>query len=535
MTSLIGASIITCAILYGVLAAILVFVCIVLEVPVFIAFLICIAVILLQYFLSPWITDLIQRWLYKTDFNTPMPAYLESFIQQVCTENNMKYPRMGFINDGAPNAFTYGHTKNDARIVLTRGIFDLLTEDEVKAVVAHELGHAVHYDMLLMTMVQLVPMVLYGIYDVLIHASKESSSDKSDYTAVVAIVAYILYLATQYLILWLSRVREYYADEFSANTTRNPNALASALVNIGFGLSTREKSKETLGSVTAESTLGIFDTKSSKSMAVTCYKNGQIVKDNIKNAMKWELWNVWAKFYELGSTHPLTSKRLKRLGELAKSQGQQPFVDFDLERPESYVDDFFRELFISIMPTLGFIACLIVALIQAVAESEQALMWVGIACVVAMVLSCLKYLYTHPRREYHEANTAGLLGEVKVSMIKSIPAELKGRIIGKGDPGCIFDENFVLQDNTGILFLDYNQPLWIINKVFALFKSHQYIDQYVTVKGWYRRNMVPFFELYSMEINGETKKCYNYIFGWIWRIVLLVLAVALTVACVVML
>ena len=56
----------------------------------------------------------------------------------------MKYPNMGFINDGAPNAFTYGRTKNDARIVLTHGIFELLDEEEVKAVVAHELGHAVH-------------------------------------------------------------------------------------------------------------------------------------------------------------------------------------------------------------------------------------------------------------------------------------------------------------------------------------------------------------------------------------------------------
>ena len=43
----------------------------------------------------------------------------------------MKYPKIGYIDDGAPNAFTYGRTKNDARIVLTRGIFELLTEEEV--------------------------------------------------------------------------------------------------------------------------------------------------------------------------------------------------------------------------------------------------------------------------------------------------------------------------------------------------------------------------------------------------------------------
>ena len=72
-----------------------------------------------------------------------LPTRRSSF-ENTCSEQNMKYPNMGFINDGAPNAFTYGRTKNDARIVLTRGIFELLDEEEVKAVVAHELGHAVH-------------------------------------------------------------------------------------------------------------------------------------------------------------------------------------------------------------------------------------------------------------------------------------------------------------------------------------------------------------------------------------------------------
>jgi hypothetical protein len=75
------------------------------------------------------------------------------------------------------------------------------------------------------------------------------------------------------------------------------------------------------------------------------------------------------------------------------------------------------------------------------------------------------------------------------------------------------------------LFLDYNQPLWIINKVFAIFKSHQYINKRVKVRGWYRRNMVPFFELYSMEIDGQVKKCYSYGFGWAWRLGLLAIAV----------
>ena len=129
----------------------------------------------------------------------------------------MKYPKIGFIDDGSPNAFTYGRTKNDARVVITRGILDLLTEDEAKAVVAHELGHANHYDMLFMTVAQVVPLILYYVSEILLksRSGKSSDSNSKDYGATIGIVAYILYLLSQYIILWLSRTREYYADSFS--------------------------------------------------------------------------------------------------------------------------------------------------------------------------------------------------------------------------------------------------------------------------------------------------------------------------------
>ena len=285
--SLLGASMITCAILYGLLAAILVAVFIVTEVPIFIAFAIVIAVIVVQFLIAPFITDLVQKHFYKTDFTRAMPDYLEAFIRETCEANGIKYPKIGFIDDGAPNAFTYGRTKSDARIVLTRGIFELLDQDEVKAVVAHEIGHIAHYDMAVMTMVQVVPMIFYMVYSILLDGSSrsrsKSSDDDADYSVVIGVVAYVLYIVSEYVILWLSRVREYYADEFSAETTGNPNALASALVNIGFGLSTRSREKGSSRiSASGESTLGIFDAKSSKSMVIECYNNGVIDKMRIK-------------------------------------------------------------------------------------------------------------------------------------------------------------------------------------------------------------------------------------------------------------
>ena len=316
------------------------------------------AMIIIQFLIAPWLTDLTMRWFYKAKFGEQIPDYLKEFIDSICEKYNMKYPKIGIIHDGSPNAFTYGRFKNDARIVLTDGIFNLLTEDEVKAVVAHELGHVVHYDMLIMTAVQIVPLVFYAIYK----ASTDMDVDDSDNAkakVLISAIAYILYIISQYLILWLSRTREYKADAFSVDETKKPSSLAEALVKIGFGLSTTPKS--TKHSVSKNNALGIFDVKESKSMTVCSLENGKVSKDKIKNAMKWELWNPWAKWYELNSTHPLISKRLEAISLLAPNYNEEPYIKFDLVKPESYVDDFIMELMILCLPTIAFIITIVLA------------------------------------------------------------------------------------------------------------------------------------------------------------------------------
>jgi len=202
-------------------------------------------IIILQFLIGPFLMDISLRWLYKMDWVTPaeLPRHFRQFVYNVCKNNGMKFPRFGIINDGAPQAFTYGHTPNNDRIVISRGILELLEPREAEAVVAHELGHAVHWDMFLMTVAQLVPLILYFLYRTLIRM-RSSGRDKSAGPRIaIAIGAYILYIITEYLVLWFSRTREYYADGFAGETTGNPSGLASALVKIAYGLAGQEKKK----------------------------------------------------------------------------------------------------------------------------------------------------------------------------------------------------------------------------------------------------------------------------------------------------
>ena len=528
--NLLGISLITMTCLYGLLAAIIILIFILTGLPVINAIVLSIIILIIQFLISPFLTDLSMKWFYKARFENDIPEYLKNFINQICDKYNMKYPKIGLIDDGAPNAFTYGRTKNDARIVLTRGIFNLLNEQEVMAVVGHELGHAKHYDMVFMTVAQLVPLVLYGIYETFTRSNSKSSSNNnsSGYLEMIGLIAYILYVLSEYIVLWLSRTREYYADSFSIEETRNPNALTTSLIKIGYGLSINnepeqeDEKKKKKHTISNSKVIGIFDSKTSKALVSTSYNNGLISADNIKNAMKWETWNIWAKLYELKSTHPLLSKRLKAISNRCNEYGQTPFVTFDLQKQESYVDDFAIEVVINYLPIVMLLLTLIIATISGI-YTDYGLKIVGIGGVITMILSFIKLGRRYKNNiEYKETTVSDLLGEVKVSGVTSIPCTLEGTIIGRGNPGCIFNEDFVIKDNTGIMFLDYNQPLKTVNKIFAIFKSKEYFDKTIKVKGWYRRSPVPYIEIKEMEIDGKIKKCYTYTWAKISRIILLI-------------
>ncbi len=532
--NLFGISLLTITCLYVLLSAIVILIVILLGYPPSNGILLSIIILIIQFMISPFLTDLSMKWFYNAKFNYELPDYLKQFIENVCRENNMKYPRIGYIDDSSPNAFTYGHTKNDARIVLTKGIFELLTEDEVKAVVGHELGHAVHYDMLFMTMAQLVPLVLYFIYEVTVLDNRSSNNKNSSYAELIGLIAYLLYLFSNYIILWLSRTREYYADDFSIKVTKNPNSLAQALVKVGYGLtSTADSNKK--HSVSRSNALGIFDSKTSKTLVVSSYsKAGCIDKNMIKNAMKWEMWNPWAFIYQLNSTHPLISRRLLEISKLSKEYNQEPYIVFDLQREESYVDDFLIDLLISWMPLIGILLAILIFFIYLVYPVISPFIVVGIMLLIMIFTWKIKVNRRYKNKDYNKTTVSSLLEEVKVSEITSIPCEIEGTIIGRGNPGCIFNEDFVIRDETGIIFLDYKQPLKLQDKIFALFKAPEYFNKTAKITGWYRRSPVPYIEINTIEVDGKVKRLCSYptykliqILGIILAIVLIILGIVL--------
>jgi Zn-dependent protease with chaperone function len=484
-------------------------------------------------------------------------VHLRDFVTRVCAEQGMKVPSFGLIHDGAPNAFTYGHTPSNMRVVITQGILDLLEPAEVEGVVAHELGHGKNWDMLLMTVVQLVPLVMYYLYRTAMQFGGRGK--EGGYRVAVAVGAYVLYIASEYIVLWFSRCREYYADRFAGRVTGNPNALASALVKIGYGLAARgehaaeeaaedkkdkkKAKKATIPALDGIGALGIFDRKSAVAMVASSAAGvglgaagaGSIRKENLKSAMQWDLWNPWATFYELNSTHPLVAHRLEYLSDQAVVMGQEPFVVFDRRKPESYWDDFAVDLLVMLLPVLlllvGLVAAAGLGLFALGPEAGKA--WLGLAALPLIGLgvgSLVKTWFTYRGDYFAPLSVSGLLHKVKVSAVRPVPARMRGTIIGKGVPGLIWSEDFMMQDGTGILFLDYRQPLRIWDWLFGLLRAGQFAGKDVEAVGWFRRSPVPYLELKSITVDGVTRNCYARHFKYAWAVLLVAAGIAMAVA-----
>ena len=103
-------------------------------------------------------------------------------------------------------------------------------------------------------------------------------------------------------------------------------------------------------------------------------------------------------------------------------------------------------------------------------------------------------------------SVAALLHKVKVSGIRPVPCQISGTVIGRGIPGYMFSEDFVMKDDTGIIFLDYRQPLAIWELLFGLLKAGTFEGKRVTVEGWYRRSPTPYIEIKTIECDGKVRR-----------------------------
>jgi heat shock protein HtpX len=212
------------------------------------------------------------------------------------------------------------------------GLLRQLNEDEVRGVLAHELGHVKHRDSVVMTVLSAIPLLAYAIArSTLFMGGGSRDRDKSAaYIAAAGAVAFVVYLVAQLLVLKLSRLREHFADAYSGYLTQSPRSLESALTKIAYGLSIRPDQPQGVRALyisdpaLAKSELqNIIDRRSEFDLD----RDGVLDERELQLAMEKEARSMWRGLNEAFSTHPPTYKRILLLKQIESEIGHSTSAD----------------------------------------------------------------------------------------------------------------------------------------------------------------------------------------------------------------
>ncbi len=267
-----------------------------------------------QYMIGPKIVEWTMRIRYiKREEN----ASLYQMVEDLANRAQIPMPRVCISEMEIPNAFAFGRTLSDGRVCMTHGILRLLNRDELRAVIGHEISHLKNRDVLTITLLSVIPMIMYRIaWSFMFHGRRRSERDN---TILIGLVAFLFYFITNLLVLYASRIREYFADRGSIALGNHPSQLASALYKLVYGSARIDK--ESLRE--AEGLKAFFVNDPSRAAQeirdmkqLDMDRSGTIDPGELAMLRNRDIrLSFTDHLFEILSTHPNMLKRIKHLAE----------------------------------------------------------------------------------------------------------------------------------------------------------------------------------------------------------------------------
>lgn len=190
------------------------------------------AVIGLEYLIGPTLIGAAMRVKWVSEEEEPD---LHKMVAELARAAHLPKPKVGTSQISIANAFAYGRTQKDGRICVTRDILRLLNADELRAVLGHEMSHLRNRDIAVITVLSVIPMILYSIAIGMMPSNDGDSDNAGEsilFGLAIFIGFFIAYYITELLVLYGSRIREYYADRGSVRLGNEPHHLAAALCKL---------------------------------------------------------------------------------------------------------------------------------------------------------------------------------------------------------------------------------------------------------------------------------------------------------------
>lgn len=269
---------------------------------------------LLQYMIGPAIVGWSMGVKYVAEKEEPE---LHAIIEKLAKKAGISKPKVGISSLQIPNAFAFGRWMSDGRVCVTKGLLDLLSKKELEAVLAHEMSHLKHRDVAIITLISVVPMICWF----LARGALFSGGDRKGGAVIVGISAFVFYFITNLLVLYGSRIREYYADMGAVSLGSEPHYLASALYKLVH--SAAKASPQAIKQ--AEGMKAFFANDISRAhheildiAQLDLDKSGHIDEHELAHMKSVHVkLRAFDRVMEVMSTHPNMLKRIKALSGLA--------------------------------------------------------------------------------------------------------------------------------------------------------------------------------------------------------------------------
>ncbi|MCL4337618.1 MAG: zinc metalloprotease HtpX [Candidatus Thermoplasmatota archaeon] len=264
--------------------------------------LLILAVDVIQWLFSPYL----MRLAYKL---SPVPendinySWLLEMIHRISSQSGITTPKVYIAEVGFPNAFAYSSPIAGRRVAITRPLFNLLTREELEAVLAHELGHLKHRDVELLFAIGLIPSLIFYVAYGLIFSS--NNRQQSGYAFIVALALMALSFVFNLVILGINRMRETYADInatiYAENGASNLQTALAKIVSYSGPKFRRRK------------------TEASNITSMLLFSDINSESDGNARALleKWRKMEV-SVLHSIFSSHPHPAKRIQMLENIKK-------------------------------------------------------------------------------------------------------------------------------------------------------------------------------------------------------------------------
>ncbi len=502
-------------------------------------------VLVILLVLSPWLIDGLLKWFHGLE---PLPlTQLASrspeaaqLMQRVCRQRRIPMPTLGILPTDAPVAVTYGNLPRTARIVVSKGLLDQLADDEVATIYASQLGHIIHRDFILMSVGALVIQIPYIIYwqvaqwgERLPNLIERKWSSYPRFlsplilgiSGVIASLSYASYWLLRLPLLWFSRARVYYSDRLAVETTGNPNGLTRALLKIGLGIA---EDIQTYG--TTSGLLESFDLLLPVGYRQALTLGSCSPQTPFERVLNWDCTNPYRDWLIISASHPLLGERLAMLSRYA--QFWKLDSELDLPNPTPPIRDNAARLsklgnshkaFPLLQSTLLFgllLGILLRAILWVIGRIGD---WLNIwqliwmhnaspflnACIlIAFSLGIFVWINGYfpdikPSTVQTQPNLGDFFANPATLPPDSQPVELSGKLLGRRGLLNWLGQDLILQTSTGLVKLHFSSFLGPLgNLIPKPPRPSNFVDQQVTVTGWFRRGVTPWIDVETLRIQG---------------------------------